>query len=121
MRSLVAEWSPHSHREKTAAKLRGRMIKSCSEPGEQLAERFCATTGVSGTVLREAFRQLDSEGEVESRKGGGVFVRALTVQDVFDIYELRRALDSEAVGHFLDEQRRKIVLGYGELLNSGSV
>jgi len=99
--SLVVEQDPHSLREKTAAKLREAIIGGYFEPGEQLVERdLCTTTGVSRTVLREALRHLESEGVVESRKGEGVFVKALNAQDVRDIYELRMALDSEAVEHF---------------------
>jgi DNA-binding GntR family transcriptional regulator len=99
--SLVVEQDPHSLREKTAAKLREGIIGGYFEPGEQLVERdLCATTGVSRTVLREALRHLESEGVVESRKGDGVFVKALTAQDVRDIYEVRMALDSEAVERF---------------------
>jgi DNA-binding GntR family transcriptional regulator len=101
--SLVVEQDPHSLREKTVVKLREAIIGGYFEPGQQLVERdLCATTGVSRTSLREALRHLESEGVVESRKGEGVFVKALTAQDVRDIYELRMALDAEAIEHFSD-------------------
>lgn len=99
--SLVVQQDPHSLREKTAAKLREAIIAGYFKPGEQLVERdVCAKTDVSRTSLREAFRHLETEGVVESRKGEGVFVKVLSLQDVRDIYELRMALDAEAVWYF---------------------
>jgi GntR family transcriptional regulator, trigonelline degradation regulator len=99
--SLVVEQDPQSLREKTVAKLREAIIAGYFEPGERLVERdVCAKTDVSRTSLREAFRHLETEGLIISRKGEGVFVRTLTIHDVTDIYELRMALDAEAARLF---------------------
>jgi GntR family transcriptional regulator, trigonelline degradation regulator len=111
--SLVVEQDPHSLREKTVAKLREAIIAGYFEPGEQLVEReISAKADVSRTSLREALRHLETEGVVESRKGVGVFVKVLSHQDVRDIYELRMALDAEAVEHFSvrasDVDRRRL-------------
>lgn len=99
--SLVVEQDQTSLREKTVMKLREAIIAGYFKPGEQLVERdICAKTDVSRTSLREAFRHLETEGLVESRKGHGVFVKFLSVEDVRDIYELRMALDPEAARRF---------------------
>jgi GntR family transcriptional regulator of gluconate operon len=57
-----------------------------------LSERF----QVSRAPIREALRELESEGLVESRRRG-VYVKALTRQDVWELYDLRRMLEGEAV------------------------
>lgn len=101
--SLVVAQDPLSLREKTVAKLREAIVAGYFKPGERLVERdICAKTDVSRTSLREALRHLETEGVVESRKGEGVFVKALSPQDIRDIYELRMALDAETVKHFAE-------------------
>lgn len=99
--SLVVEQDPVSLREKTVAKLREAIIAGYFKPGEQLVERdICSKMEVSRTSLREALRHLETEGVVASRKGEGVFVKHLSLDDVRDIYEVRMALDAEAARHF---------------------
>ena len=67
-------------------------------PGErvnelELAERF----NVSRTPLREALNRLVAESLLSFVPNRGFFVRRLERQDVFDLYELRRSLESAAV------------------------
>jgi GntR family transcriptional regulator, gluconate operon transcriptional repressor len=57
-----------------------------------LSERF----QVSRAPIREALRELESEGLVESRRRG-VYVKALTGQDVWELYTLREMLEDAAV------------------------
>ncbi|MEV4108748.1 GntR family transcriptional regulator [Nonomuraea sp. NPDC049695] len=58
----------------------------------RIAERF----GVSRGPVRDALRQLEIEGLVETRKRG-VFVRGLSDQDLRELYSLRGALESLAI------------------------
>lgn len=109
---LLVVQDPTSLREKTLAKLREAIISGYFGPGEQLVERdICQKTDVSRTSLREALRHLESEGLVVSKKGQGVFVATLSREDIRDIYEVRMALDAEAVFHFTQratgEQRKR--------------
>ncbi len=67
-------------------------------PGErvnelELAERF----NVSRTPLREALNRLVAESLLSFVPNRGFFVRGLERQDVFDLYELRRSIESAAV------------------------
>jgi DNA-binding GntR family transcriptional regulator len=67
-------------------------------PGErvnelELAERF----NVSRTPLREALNRLVAESLLSFVPNRGFFVRRLERQDIFDLYELRRSLESAAV------------------------
>jgi GntR family transcriptional regulator of gluconate operon len=57
-----------------------------------LSERF----QVSRAPIREALRELESEGLVESRRRG-VYVKALTPHDVWELYSLRILLEGAAV------------------------
>ena len=67
-------------------------------PGErvnelELAQRF----SVSRTPLREALNRLVAESLLHFVPNRGFFVRQLDRQDVFDLYELRRSIESAAV------------------------
>jgi GntR family transcriptional regulator of gluconate operon len=57
-----------------------------------LSERF----QVSRAPIREALRELEGEGLVESRRRG-VYVNALTREDVWELYHLRTLLETAAV------------------------
>ncbi|MGF7160824.1 DNA-binding GntR family transcriptional regulator [Rhodoligotrophos appendicifer] len=106
--SLIVEQDKLSLREKTLTKLREAIAAGYFKAGERLVERdICARTEVSRTSLREALRHLESEGLVESRKGVGVFVASLSLDDVRDIYEVRRALDAEATRLFTKRATEK--------------
>ncbi len=58
----------------------------------QLSETFDVSRG----PVRDALRQLETEGLVESRRRG-VFVVGLTLDDIEELYLLRRLLELEAV------------------------
>lgn len=58
----------------------------------QLSETFAVSRG----PVRDALRQLETEGLVESRRRG-VFVIGLNVKDIEELYSLRQLLDAEAV------------------------
>ncbi|GIJ46777.1 GntR family transcriptional regulator [Virgisporangium aliadipatigenens] len=99
-----------------AAKLRQRITEGVFRPGERLSEEALSEAlNVSRNTLREAFRQLAEEGVLVHEFGRGVFVRTLTVEDLRDIYALRRVLELAAVrnlpnapGHALEEIREAV-------------
>jgi DNA-binding GntR family transcriptional regulator len=74
--------------------LRKDILSGRYQPGERLrqddvAKRF----EVSTTPVREAFRDLRSEGLVLIDTNKGVIVKGLTVKDVAEIYEIRISLE----------------------------
>jgi DNA-binding GntR family transcriptional regulator len=61
-------------------------------PGE-----IASTLGVSRMPVREALRQLDSEGFIAIRPNRGAIVKILTPHDVEEIFQIRTALEVLAV------------------------
>lgn len=59
---------------------------------EQLAERL----GVSRTPIRQALTMLEAEGLVEIVPNKGAMVCSFSVEDVWDIYDLRAVLEGHA-------------------------
>ena len=56
----------------------------------------------SRTPVREAFRQLELEGFIETMPNRGAFVRGFSPQDIQDMYELRKAYEILAVKWAID-------------------
>ena len=78
--------------------LRARITEGGLLPGTRLSEEDIGTAlGVSRNTLREAFRLLGHERLLVHEFNRGVFVRKLTVDDVRDLYQLRRVLECGAV------------------------
>lgn len=68
------------------------------KPGQKLTEQtICEAYQVSRTPVREALRQLESEGLVENILNRGCFVVGLSKQDFEDIFELRKIYEIQAV------------------------
>ncbi|WP_186417344.1 GntR family transcriptional regulator [Bosea sp. CS1GBMeth4] len=71
--------------------------------GERLPEReLCELTGVSRTLIREALRQLESEGLIEVVPHRGPVVATLTADQARDIYQVRILLEGLACKLFAE-------------------
>jgi len=80
------------------AQLKTRVVGFGIRPGERLNEVALARDlNVSRTPLREALNRLLAERLVEFRPGTGFFCRTLEPETIFDLYELRRILETSAV------------------------
>ncbi len=83
---------------RVAGVLRTRITEGRLSPGTRLSEEdIGAALGVSRNTLREAFRLLGHERLLVHEFNRGVFVRRLSVEDVRDLYQLRRILECGAV------------------------
>lgn len=88
-------------RDQIAGILRSAIVNLDFTPGQLLIEReLCELTGASRPSVREALRQLEAEGLVESRNGRGTVVRVLTVAEVQHLYEVRAELEGLAARLF---------------------
>ncbi len=67
-------------------------------PGERINEGDLARKlGASRTPVREALNRLLADGLILFRPGQGFFCRQLDPKEIFDLYEVRRILEVEAV------------------------
>lgn len=77
--------------------LRDAIVGAEYAPGERLTERvLCERFEVSRTVVREALRQLESEGLVEMVPQRGPVVATVSAADAVSLYEVREVLEALA-------------------------
>lgn len=84
-------------REKILETIRDAILKGSLKPGErvsepELAERF----GISRTPIREAFRQLESEGYLVVVPRKGAVVASLSERDIVEFYAIKSILEGHA-------------------------
>jgi DNA-binding GntR family transcriptional regulator len=88
-------------REQVAAIIRDAIVNMELLPGQVLIEReLCEMTSASRPSVREALRQLESEGLLESRTGRGTVVAAPTRHQATQLYEVRAELEGMAAALF---------------------
>ncbi|SEC00803.1 GntR family transcriptional regulator [Paenibacillus sp. GP183] len=84
-------------KDRIAAILREEILSGSLKPGKKLLEKeLSEKLGVSRTPLREAIRNLEVEGLIESIPQKGSRVKILTRKDVINVFELRIHLESLA-------------------------
>ena len=75
----------------------GLILSGVLVPGQRISEPDVATRlQVSRVPVREALRELESQGLVVARKHAGVFVRQLAPDEIRDLYQMRGLLDGFA-------------------------
>ena len=84
------------------SQIKGAIINNEYLPGTMLTERaLCDKYDVSRTPIREALRQLANEGMVQHIIGKGAFVAEVSFEDMVEIFEMREALEREAINLFI--------------------
>lgn len=99
--------------------LKGEILRSQIRPGSvviegDLAERF----GVSKTPIREALRLLVQDGWIEVMPRRGYLVRPIGLDDLREVYELRRILESGVVRKVIEQMNRKTVAELRRLIEA---
>src|SRR6202795_3054887 len=90
-------------RRQVLDELRQSIIAGRLAPGSRLIEReLIAMMGVSRTVIREALRQMESEGLVANIPNKGPVVRELTLAEAKDLYSIRAVLEGLAARLFTE-------------------
>ncbi|MDP2600354.1 MAG: GntR family transcriptional regulator [Deltaproteobacteria bacterium] len=84
-------------RESIADVLRNSIMQGELKPGVKISEpAYARQFGISRTPVREAFRQLDSEGFLQVLPRRGARVAPLSEKDVREFYEIKAELESYA-------------------------
>lgn len=84
-------------RELVFESLREAIINGQLRPGERMMEiQLAEEMGVSRTPVREAIRKLELEGLVVMIPRKGAYVAGLSLKDIADVFEIRRALEGLA-------------------------
>lgn len=93
--------APDLIRSQVADYLRKAIVSRQLRPGQLLVEReLCDATTASRGSVREALRQLESEGLVVSDSGRGTWVASLSETQAQHLYQVRASLEGLAGGLF---------------------
>jgi DNA-binding GntR family transcriptional regulator len=96
--------------------LRRAVLEGVYPPGhrmkqEELADRF----GVSRIPLRDALRTLIGEGLLRTEPGRGTYVTVLDLDEIDDIYDLRRLVEPSFAEHVVDRVSRRDVARFEQM------
>lgn len=84
--------------ERVTELLRLKIMEGRFSPGDRLPEEMIASTlSVSRNTVREAFRLLSHERLVIHEPNRGVFVSNPTVEDLADVYRVRRMVEGSTI------------------------
>lgn len=98
--------------------LRQAVIDGRLAPGARLIEReLTEMMGVSRTVVREALRQLETEGLIAIIPNKGPVVRALSRDEASDLYSIRAVLEGLAARLFVEHADAARVKGLAQALD----
>ena len=87
-----------SNVERLYLELRDRAMRYEFKPGARINEKqLGAQLGVARATLREALNRLVAEGLLEFVMNKGFYRKAISVNEVFDLYQVRIALERRAV------------------------
>lgn len=101
--------------QQVATKLRTDILSGAIEPRAPIVVRDLAERlGVSHIPIREALRELEAESLVVSRPGHSVIVSGVDLDELHDLYRLRRLIEVDAIrrafphytAEYLNEARR---------------
>jgi DNA-binding GntR family transcriptional regulator len=90
---------PLTLRERIVTFVKDSIINGRLKPGERVPEHEIAESfGISRTPIREAFRQLESEGFITVIPRKGAVVSPITAKDVSEFYSIKSLLEGYAAG-----------------------
>lgn len=88
---------PMTLRERIVEFIKDSITSGKLRPGERVPEQDIAESfGISRTPIREAFRQLESEGFISFVPRKGAVVSPITAKDVSEFYSIKSLLDGYA-------------------------
>ena len=114
-------------REVVSEALREAIHNGTLKPGERLMEiQLAEELGVSRTPIREAIRRLELEGFLVMVPRRGTYVADISIRDINEVFEIRKALDVLAAGLAAEriteeelEQLERLLVEIGEYIDNG--
>jgi DNA-binding GntR family transcriptional regulator len=101
-RTPRAPTGPHTTPQHALEALRRSIVSGDLRPGARVRqEEVAQRLGVSVAPVREALTVLEQEGQVTYLPRRGYFVTELRIEDLEEIYRLRRMLEEDAARHAL--------------------
>lgn len=99
--SLQIKSQPTTLRRMVEDRLRTAILRGRFQPGQRLVEReLCELIGVSRTSIREALRQLEAEGIVDTVSQRGPIVAVIELEEARQLYAVRALLEGYAGREF---------------------
>lgn len=93
--------------------LRKSIVTFVLRPGERISpEEIARSLNVSATPVREALHRLVKEGLVEQRPYVGFFVTSLTIEDIEELFEIRKTLENLALQRLILNSRAQLQIQY---------
>jgi DNA-binding GntR family transcriptional regulator len=90
--------APESYADRAYDRVREMVTSFRFKPDERLNESELAKQlGLSRTPLREALNRLSMEGFLQTRSGRGFFCRSLDPKVIYDLYQLRAAVECGSI------------------------
>lgn len=113
---------PISLSQQVADRLRSEILSGSLAPGAPIVVRdLVKRLGVSHIPIREALRELEAESLVVSRPGQSVVVSGVDLDELHDLYRLRRLLEVDAIRRAFPQYTPEFLDGakqiYEELLD----
>jgi len=103
--------------EALAASLRERILNGEFQPGEALVqEALAAEYECSRMPVREAFRQLEAEGLIETKVHKGAFVSSISPDEVMELFELRALIECDLLLHAIPKMTEADFIACEEIL-----
>jgi DNA-binding GntR family transcriptional regulator len=91
--------------ERVYAYVRELIIGGQVAPGQFLEEeQVCAAVGVSRTPVRDAFHRLEADRFIDLLPRRGAVVRAVTADELVQLYETRRVIEAYVVRRIAEER-----------------
>jgi DNA-binding GntR family transcriptional regulator len=105
--------------EKVYIYLRNKIIHNELPPGTRIHyDELIEELGVSKTPLRDALNRLQQDGLIEIRPRSGTFVKVPNAKDIEDMFEVRKALERQAVALAMKHMKKEDIFQLYEQLNN---
>jgi DNA-binding GntR family transcriptional regulator len=84
--------------EEIYQKIKQDIMTGTLQPSDRLAtEKLAAQYKVSRTPVREALKKLEKDGLIETKSNAGAMIKQVDIEEISDIYEIRKALEVIAI------------------------